>query len=501
MNGITSVNPLMLTAFCTCFFVAPVVAQQAQVIRLYTDLAVGEYTEAVIPLSADRWRQEFRQHHVLVMTAPVFLNALQRGFVAINQINLLIFDECHYAVKEHPYAHILRCMDDCPPGDIPRILGLTASMLNNKCKSPVELRRSITDLERALRSKAETASDVLMVDQYSSKPEELKRECGEYCDTTGLLEELGAILDTAIAFIDDCNFNVGPEDKDKDPRLVPRSALQECRLMLLLLGPWCCNRVAQTMVKQLSKIEEIEFFEMNRMFINYALTQLRLLLTIFASKFDTVESLEDFLEYMSPKVREMLEILHEHKPDDNFEIIGGEDYMYGAEASDSDLSDSEEDEQNYYNNNSKSGKPQKPQVHYVAVKRTGEANGVPANEVKEEESLCGIIFVERRHTAFSLNKLLQELCNWDTDLYFIQSHHLTGHGVGKGGTKGGGKGDSSEGAYKKQEDILRKFRTKELNLLVATSVLEEGVDVPKCNMVIRFDLPNDYRSYVQSKVS
>ena len=36
-------------------------------------------------------------------------------------------------------------------------------------------------------------------------------------------------------------------------------------------------------------------------------------------------------------------------------------------------------------------------------------------------------------------------------------------------------------------------------MLIATSIVEEGVDIPKCNLVVRFDLPTEYRSYVQSK--
>jgi endoribonuclease Dicer len=40
---------------------------------------------------------------------------------------------------------------------------------------------------------------------------------------------------------------------------------------------------------------------------------------------------------------------------------------------------------------------------------------------------------------------------------------------------------------------------RECNLLVGTSVLEEGIDIPKCNLVIHFNVPQSYRSYVQSK--
>lgn len=42
------------------------------------------------------------------------------------------------------------------------------------------------------------------------------------------------------------------------------------------------------------------------------------------------------------------------------------------------------------------------------------------------------------------------------------------------------------------------FRVKNLNLLTATSVLEEGIDVPSCNFVVRFDPVQTYTSYIQS---
>lgn len=38
----------------------------------------------------------------------------------------------------------------------------------------------------------------------------------------------------------------------------------------------------------------------------------------------------------------------------------------------------------------------------------------------------------------------------------------------------------------------------QVNLLFTTDVAEEGIDIPDCSCVIRFDLPRTVRSYVQS---
>ncbi|CAF3736044.1 unnamed protein product [Rotaria sordida] len=51
--------------------------------------------------------------------------------------------------------------------------------------------------------------------------------------------------------------------------------------------------------------------------------------------------------------------------------------------------------------------------------------------------------------------------------------------------------------YKRQ--TIKEFRSGEINVLVATAVVEEGLDIPKCNLVFRFNRPPNFSSYMQSK--
>lgn len=116
------------------------------------------------------------------------------------------------------------------------------------------------------------------------------------------------------------------------------------------------------------------------------------------------------------------------------------------------------------------------------------------NNSSDQETLCAIIFVEKRFTAKILFYLISELCRSVDDLSYLSVQYT----VEKlSDPMSGGK--EAENEHRKQEEVLKKFRMHECNLLVATSILEEGIDIPKCNLVIRFDRPLTYNSYVQSK--
>jgi hypothetical protein len=50
-----------------------------------------------------------------------------------------------------------------------------------------------------------------------------------------------------------------------------------------------------------------------------------------------------------------------------------------------------------------------------------------------------------------------------------------------------------------QKNVLSLFKSGRMNLVIATSILEEGIDVPACNTVICFQKPTNLKSFLQRR--
>jgi len=85
-----------------------------------------------------------------------------------------------------------------------------------------------------------------------------------------------------------------------------------------------------------------------------------------------------------------------------------------------------------------------------------------------------IVFVSRRYTATVLVELFNRL-----KIEHMQIGILIGSFTGAGVT-------DTNFSFRDQMVTLSKFRQGKLNCLIATSVAEEGLDIPDCSLVIRF---------------
>lgn len=114
-------------------------------------------------------------------------------------------------------------------------------------------------------------------------------------------------------------------------------------------------------------------------------------------------------------------------------------------------------------------------------------------KARSEQELCSIVFVDRRFTAKILYHILKSMTE-DPEFSYIKPDFMVGYSNSPYNT-------TREGLYvaKQNKKVVTGFCNKELNLVVASNVLEEGIDIPNCTLVIKFNKPATYRSYIQSK--
>lgn len=162
--------------------------------------------------------------------------------------------------------------------------------------------------------------------------------------------------------------------------------LNDCRAVLTVLGPWCADKAAGIMVRELQKYIKHEQEELNRKFLLFTDTILRKLHALCEEHFSPA-SLD--LKFVTPKVIKLLEILHEYKPFERQQFESVEWYNNRNQDNYVSWSDSEDDDDD----------------EEVEVKEKPEANfPSPFTNI-----LCGIIFVERRYTAVVLNRLVSNI--------------------------------------------------------------------------------------------
>eukprot|EP00794_Sanderia_malayensis_P019899 gene19899-21843_t len=436
------------------FFLAntvPLVNQQSKAIEMHTNLRVGKYSGdmGVDFWNKKRWEEEFDLNDVLVMTAQILYNMLLHGFLKLSNINLLLLDECHHTAGNHPYAKIMEIMQEC--SNPPRVMGLTASIINKKPKKSVNMHayldNSMKDLECRMRAACVTCADPNAAANFATKPEESVHDCPPTpFDTWDAVGELDEMIGEQLYSADDFLVKLkSSKEISKDVRDLGISMIKELNEIRNSLGLWSTYNAAKIIHKVLrTQLAASIVNQKEILILQMLMTKVVIIERMFASfakqEFGKVENVILAEPIITGKVVSLMEMLR-----------------------------------------------------------------------KRKDNLCAIIFVQRRVTAKVLSSLINDVALRFGETYQgIKSDYVYGHNIEEVlRAEHSTNGDHTEQAVvgekgtkmtsRKQEKILRSFRNAGFNVLVSTSVVEEGVDIRKCNLVIKFDGISNYREYVQSK--
>ncbi|XP_074071942.1 interferon-induced helicase C domain-containing protein 1 isoform X2 [Macrotis lagotis] len=122
-------------------------------------------------------------------------------------------------------------------------------------------------------------------------------------------------------------------------------------------------------------------------------------------------------------------------------------------------------------------------------KLTKLRNTIMEEFTKTDGSIArGIIFTKTRQSAFALSQWINDIEKFAE--VGVKAHHLIG---------AGNCSEFKPMTQNEQKEVINNFRTGKINLLIATTVAEEGLDIKECNIVIRYGLVTNEIAMLQAR--
>ncbi|CAG9562769.1 unnamed protein product [Danaus chrysippus] len=440
-----------------CFFLVnnvPLVAQQKKMIEQVCPVnGVAGFSgeDNVDYWNKEKWDSELSKYQVIVMTCQILNDMLTHQYLQLKDISLLIFDECHHGVEDHPMRLIMKHFLNCPKYEQPRVLGLTATLLNSNVKLN-KIQETIRDLETTFQASIATADDMGEIAMYSTNPKEqlLYYRCPPATPATS--EAVALLRDIQLLVkrfelpnkVQKHDIKLAPNQRDisTDPKKIIKAVYNMIESMISTI----CDLGAY--VGALGLLANIVALERRKRWASSQVEELLYTVTITSAveaRAVLLESMkhdsgyEKIIKHSSEKTVLLLNILKEYNPRTN-------------------------------------------------VKQVLKVN-------QERNALCGLILTQQRFTAKILYNLLKDVTEVNEEEFgFLKHDFILGFNISP-------LSATREQHYNKKtsEQAMLKFKNGELNCLIATSVVEEGLDVPQCTLVMRYDPPVEYRSYIQSK--
>ena len=382
----------------------------------------------------------------------MFLDTLTHAYFKISDAALLIMDECHHAQsgKDHPYTRIMKdyylpLKNNGGSRSLPRILGLTACLMVKKVTKD-KFHAEKKKLEDLMDCRVETTTDLYDILKYVTAPKE-----------------------------DICLFPTVNQNYSQQYQMIQN----HCQVALVKLQE-IYNRedaklkstnedninLLETAKKELKK----DFGTMKNEIINNIvegiaeLGMIALVLTYngFKARAERSDSNAFRVYYSVEARREMAQVVLEC-----IQLIGTVL------------------QQTPYDPHS-----------YQSLKDLSSTKVLKLVELiggdKDEETKRTIVFVKKQFHTETLSKIIKDFSRLDSTLNWVITDFAFSPGSNLN-VKDPRAREQINNNRRKLRETLAKFKDGRVNTLISTSVVEEGLDVRTCNLVIKFDFPETFR--------
>lgn len=417
--------------------------QQFEVLSKRTSFIVRLYTGdmSVDNWKREKWREEFEKFQIIVATCQIIVDVITSGFLSVADINVLVVDECHSGRGDHPMHQLMSKFQHVPKELHPRVIGLTGVLLKKDCP-PENVEEELSTLENvyhATIATVENASAFADVMEYSTDPVESVLLYNPVMSPE-MIALCEADVKALISYVEGYRMEVRSQKSKNFTRDLP-SSVKDLRSLF--------NDF-------LHQLNDLGIYG-GSIAILAVLVELELKKRQCESKSES--NLYRFCITFSEKMRRRL-----------VEFMDCEDHEY--------------------NKLIRFGSSKIVQlVHFLE------------NHIKKEQNaseLKALVFVQRRHSAkviyHILKKVYEETFDSETE---SEPKIRPDFMVGVRNTLP----ESIEAILdeKNNRRVIERFRKDETNLIVCSSVLEEGIDLQSCNLVIRYDNATTFSAYVQTK--
>ncbi|KAH8413794.1 hypothetical protein KR222_008371, partial [Zaprionus bogoriensis] len=421
--------------------------QQTMCVKKYTNFKTGLYVgeQGTDNWTRSKWAEEISEKQVMVGTAQVFLDLFQQNHMQIRSVSIIIFDECHHGTGHHPYHEIMRLFQIMT--QLPRVVGLTGVLIKgNEIK---QVGKKLKDLETTYRGNIITVSDQKEMDNvmlHSTKPREFLITYKPNTLQFDVINKIQYIIANFMQKMELIEIGQQPVrmskglkmQREPNKKSAIKTMLNDFVFQLNVYGIYAGSiAIVSVLVEFEIKRRQAETLSLRNLY--------RAVLTVC----------ERIRHLLVQKLRDMLD----------------DDAM-----SDDDL-----------NSNEVIMNFSTPQVQmFLQYLKTTFANKQPG------EISC-LVFVERRYTCKCIYGLLLNFIKATPELRNVLVPQFM---VGRNSIFA-----DFEYLLERhwQKSAIQNFRDGEANLMICSSVLEEGIDVQACNNVIILDPLKTFNMYVQTK--